>query len=191
MAQRRLARASNLTRSAPAALCLRRRSQSHRWSSADKAFRRECQLRPHCVEADHTRVRAAAIASVRSSSFHPSIDIHSTAAVPGSALAAHCDQQSSSLLASSTNAIVSNHLFALYGSCFRGWEYHGKSDRQRNAGIPARCLHSGSRPSFSGSRGVGGDSVARPIIDLPHPYTAALANILPCRFVSQCIGRQS
>jgi hypothetical protein len=124
-------------------------------------------------------------------SVHPSVDIPSTAAVPCSALAAHCYQQSASLLASGTKTVVSNQLSAIHGSRFSHWECHGKSDHRRNARIPAKRLDWRFRPRFLRLMGVRGRTVASRYIDLPCPYTAALTNSLSCHFVSRRIGARS
>jgi hypothetical protein len=146
-------RVSRPTRYAPAALCLRRRSQPHRWSPTKRDLRARVANQVFSSSSNSLRTRAHAIWS---SSFHPSIDIRVSVAVPCSALASDCDQQSQLLLDLGTNVIVLNHISAFGCSSAQHWEHHGKSDRRRNAGIRSRRTNSGVRPAFSQTEGVGG-----------------------------------
>jgi hypothetical protein len=121
-----VSRASRLTRYAPAALRLRRRSLAHRWPPAERHFTRDQYPQPHTVEVVHAgmhaRVRGAWKALVV-----PSLDRYSLPADPGqSPCPRFCDQQSASLLAVSHITIVFTRLFAGYGLIIQAWECHGK-----------------------------------------------------------------
>jgi hypothetical protein len=112
------------------------------------------------------------------SSLHPSLELSSGC----SALARPCDQQSAPLLAPGAISIVSTHLFAIDGLISQHWEWHGKIEGETFADAIAAIQ--GIGPAFSRSRGVGGTFFARPIIDVPIPYTPAITPV--CEV--QCIA---
>ena len=161
MAQRRLARASRFTRCAPAALCLRRRSQPHRWSPAERDFRRECQPGSHCIEADHAHVKAACDqctndllsgTSVLISAIPGWLDRTSIcrSSFSGVKINICIDQQSQSLFASSHTSIDISTVSRISPLSSRGWEWHGKLGRCRNAQSLAQPCKASTRKDPGG-----------------------------------------
>lgn len=172
-------------------------------------FTRECQLRPHCVEAVHVHACArdlsdgptlpgpdghrtfqtlpkgvclscpvcpvtglvghhrtlSAVSGLSGVSgrrgglpsfFHHSLEFVSRR----SAIATHRDQQSWSLLAFGTSAIVFSNQFSFSPGDVRGWECHGKIGRAR---YPWRSLHASWKSTPWGK-----------ILDLPRKFMSPL-----------------